>query len=50
MKDKSHESLPRPLMDEIATAANVRSFPKHAVIVTESDATDTIYVILARRV
>jgi CRP/FNR family cyclic AMP-dependent transcriptional regulator len=47
VKDKSHETLPKPLMDEIAIAANVRSFPKHAVIVTESDATDTIYVMLA---
>jgi len=47
MKDRSHEVLPRALLDEIATAATVRSFPKHAVIVTESDATDTIYVMLA---
>ena len=47
MKDRSHEVLPRALLDEIATAATVRSFPKHAVIVTESDSTDNIYVMLA---
>ena len=27
VKDKSHEILPKPLLDEIATAATVRSFP-----------------------
>ncbi len=47
MKDRSHEILPKPLLDEIAGAATVRSFPKHAVIVTESDDTDSMYVILA---
>jgi CRP/FNR family cyclic AMP-dependent transcriptional regulator len=47
VKDRSHEVLPKALLDEIGTAATVRAFPKHAVIVTESDATDTIYVMLA---
>jgi CRP/FNR family cyclic AMP-dependent transcriptional regulator len=47
MKDRSHEILPKALLDEIAKAATVRTFPKHAVIVTESDATDNIYVMLA---
>ena len=47
MKDRSHEVLPKALLDEIGTAATVRAFPKHAVIVTESDDTDTIYVMLA---
>jgi len=50
VKDRSHEILPRPLLEEIAKAATARSFPKHAVIVTESDATDTIYVMLAGKV
>jgi len=49
MKDRSHEVLPKAVQEEIATAATVRAFPKHAVIVTESDATDTIYVMLAGR-
>jgi CRP/FNR family cyclic AMP-dependent transcriptional regulator len=49
MKDRSHEVLPQALQEEIAAAATVRAFPKHAVIVTESDATDTIYVMLAGR-
>jgi CRP/FNR family cyclic AMP-dependent transcriptional regulator len=47
MKDRSHEILLKALLDEIAKAATVRTFPKHAVIVTESDATDNIYVMLA---
>ena len=47
MKDRSHEILPKATIEEIAAAATVRSFPKHAVIVTESDATDTIYVLLS---
>ena len=47
MKDRSHEILPKPLLEEIASAATVRAFPRHAVIVTESDATDTIYVLLS---
>ena len=47
MKDRSHEVLPKPMLEEIASAATVRAFPKHAVIVTESDATDTIYVLLS---
>src|ERR1043165_10263813 len=47
MKDRSHEVLPKALLDEIGTAATVRAFPKHAVIVTESDSTDTIYVLLS---
>jgi CRP/FNR family cyclic AMP-dependent transcriptional regulator len=47
MKDRSHEVLPKAVQEEIAAAATVRAFPKHAVIVTESDATDTIYVMLA---
>jgi len=47
MKDRSHEILPKALLDEVAKTATVRAFPKHAVIVTESDVTDTIYVMLA---
>ena len=47
MKDRSHEILPKALLDEVASAATVRTFPKHAVIVTESDTTDTIYVLLS---
>jgi CRP/FNR family transcriptional regulator, cyclic AMP receptor protein len=47
MKDRSHEVLPKPLLDEVAGAATVRSFPKNAVIVTESDVADSMYVLLS---
>jgi CRP/FNR family cyclic AMP-dependent transcriptional regulator len=47
MKDRSRETLPKALLDEIARTATVRAFRKNAVIVTESDTTDTIYVMLA---
>jgi CRP/FNR family cyclic AMP-dependent transcriptional regulator len=39
--------LPKPLLDEIATVATIRTYPKHAVIVTESDETDSLYVMLS---
>jgi len=47
MKDRSAEVLPKPLLDEIAALATVRAYPKHAVIVTESDETDSLYVMLS---
>jgi CRP/FNR family cyclic AMP-dependent transcriptional regulator len=47
MKDRSAEVLPKPLLDEIATVATIRTYPKHAVIVTESDETDSLYVMLS---
>jgi CRP/FNR family cyclic AMP-dependent transcriptional regulator len=49
MKDRSAEVLPKPLLDEIASVATVRIYPKHAVIVTESDETDSLYVMLSGR-
>ena len=47
MKDRSAEVLPKPLLDEIAAMAPVRPYPKNAVIVTESDETDSLYVMLS---
>jgi len=47
MKDRSAEVLPKPLLDEIASFATVRLYPKHAIIVTESDETDSLYVMLS---
>ena len=47
MKDRSVEVLPQPLLDKIATVATVRTFPKRAIIVTEGDDTDSLYVMLA---
>jgi CRP/FNR family cyclic AMP-dependent transcriptional regulator len=47
MKDRSVEVLPQPLLDEIAAVATVRTFPKRAIIVTEGDDTDSLYVMLS---
>jgi CRP/FNR family cyclic AMP-dependent transcriptional regulator len=47
MKDRSVEVLPQPLLDKIAAVASVRSFPKRAIIVSEGDDTDSIYVMLS---
>jgi len=49
MKDRSAEVLPQPLLDAIAKGATVRAFPKNAIIVSEGDETDSLYVMLAGR-
>jgi CRP/FNR family cyclic AMP-dependent transcriptional regulator len=50
-----HQPPPEPalqhaLLKEIATNAPVRTFPKHAVIITEGDDSSALYVILSGRV
>jgi CRP/FNR family transcriptional regulator, cyclic AMP receptor protein len=47
MKDRTVEVLPPPLLDKVAAVATVRSFPKRAIIVTEGDETDSLYVVLS---
>ena len=47
MKDRTAELLPQPLLDKIAAVAAVRTFPKRAIIVTEGDDTDSLYVLLS---
>ena len=47
MKDRTAELLPQPLLDKIAAVATVRTFPKRAIIVTEGDDTDSLYVLLS---
>ena len=47
MKDRSTEVLPQPLLDRIAAVATVRTFPKRAIIVTEGDDSDSLYVMLS---
>ena len=49
MKDRSAEVLPPALLEAIAKGATVRPFPKNAIIVTEGDETDSVYVVLAGR-
>jgi CRP/FNR family cyclic AMP-dependent transcriptional regulator len=47
MKDRTVEVLQQPLLDKIAAVATVRAFPKRAIIVTEGDETDSLYVMLS---
>jgi len=50
MKDRTVEVLPQPLLDKIAAVAMVRTFPKRAIVVTEGDETDSLYVVLSGKV
>jgi CRP/FNR family transcriptional regulator, cyclic AMP receptor protein len=47
VKDRTVELLPRPLLDKIAAVATVRAFAKRAIIVTEGDDSDSLYVMLS---
>ncbi len=47
MKDRSVEVLPQPLLDQVAAVAAVRTFSKRAIIVSEGDETDSLYVVLS---
>src|SRR3954470_24270028 len=49
MKDRSAEVLSQPLLEAVAKGATVRAFPKNAIIVSEGDETDSLYVILSGR-
>lgn len=44
------ETLPEALITQIAARVAARSFAKNAIIVTEGDDTDSLYVLLAGRV
>ena len=47
MKDRTVEVLPQALLEKIGAVATVRTFPKRAIIVTEGDDSDSIYVMLS---
>ena len=47
MKDRTVEVLPQALLDQIAAVATVRAFARRAIIVTEGDETDSLYVMLS---
>ena len=49
MKDRSAEILPPHLLEAIAKNAGVRVFAKNAIIVSEGDDTDSLYVMLSGR-
>ncbi len=44
------ESIGDPLIRELASRGQVRTFPKNAVIINEGDRADTLFVILAGKV
>jgi CRP/FNR family cyclic AMP-dependent transcriptional regulator len=47
VKDRSVEVLPQALLDKIAAVATVRAFTKRAIVVSEGDETDSLYVMLS---
>jgi CRP/FNR family transcriptional regulator, cyclic AMP receptor protein len=49
MKDRSAEVLPLQLLEAIGKVAAVRMFPKNAIMVSEGDETDSLYVIISGR-
>jgi CRP/FNR family transcriptional regulator, cyclic AMP receptor protein len=49
MKDRSAEVLPPELLEAIGKVATVRVFPKNAIIVSEGDESDSLYVIISGR-
>ena len=49
MKAASVEALPEPLLAEIAQRAPTRTFLRNAIILTEGDENDTLYVLLSGR-
>ena len=49
MKDRSAEVLSTQLLEAIGKVATVRTFSKNAIIVSEGDETDSLYVILSGR-
>ena len=49
MKDRTAEILPAPLIEKMAALATTRTFGKNAIIVSEGDETDSLYIMLAGR-
>jgi CRP/FNR family cyclic AMP-dependent transcriptional regulator len=45
----SIEALPESLLERLARQAVTRSYPKNAVIVTEGDESDSLYILLSGR-
>jgi CRP/FNR family transcriptional regulator, cyclic AMP receptor protein len=49
MKIRTAEILPAPLIEKMAAIATTRTFGKNAIIVSEGDETDSLYIVLAGR-
>jgi CRP/FNR family cyclic AMP-dependent transcriptional regulator len=50
MRDRSADVLPPQLLEEVAATAAARAYGKNAIIVSEGDETDSLYVLLSGRV
>ena len=49
MKDRTAEILPALLIEKMAAVATTRTFGRNAIIVSEGDETDSLYILLAGR-
>ncbi len=49
MRAASIEALPEALLQQVAQQAVVRTFPKNAIVVTEGDESDSLYVLVSGR-
>lgn len=49
MRARAVETLPAPLLETMAAMATVRAYGKHAIIVSEGDETDSLYILLSGR-
>jgi CRP/FNR family cyclic AMP-dependent transcriptional regulator len=50
MKDRSAEVLPQKLLQQVGASAATRAYAKNAIIVSEGDETDSLFVLLSGRV
>jgi len=49
VKAASIEALPEPLLQQVAQQAVLRTFPRNAIIVTEGDESDSLYLLVSGR-
>jgi CRP/FNR family cyclic AMP-dependent transcriptional regulator len=49
VRDRTLEVLPQALLEKISAPAQVRTYAKNAIIVSEGDDTDSLYVLLSGR-
>jgi CRP/FNR family cyclic AMP-dependent transcriptional regulator len=50
MPADAEDRLPQHLLDAIAPRGMTRTFPAHAILINEGDATDSLYILLSGRV
>ncbi len=49
MKPNAIEALPPPLLERLAAGTAARPYPRNAIIVTEGDESDCLFVLLSGR-